>query len=441
MEIEIAIAVLILFVLVFLATVDMAFGQLSDVGLRRLTSEAEGEGETRIRSSKFLREILLNRPRFRFALSASIQILLIIFSALVTHITYEFFQNRWEWLPVALLIGLTLSFVFRQLIPRLITFRNPEGTLLSLLPIVRPLYTLMSFIADPLERFLRPDSEIEKTVTPDSQEKRDDDDDDDAADHFQALIEVGEAEGILEEDERELLETMVEFGGTRASEVMTPRTEITALPVDATVKEARDLIIEEKYSRIPVYRDQIDHIEGMIYVRDLLVYWAEGKEDQTIEDFLRPVYFVPETKPIDDVLEEMQKLRASMFIVIDEYGGVAGLISVEDIVEEIVGEIEDEDTEQEEIIEIIEGDDDYFDVLGSTEIHKIEEVMDIEIENNDDEFNTIAGMVTAECGYVPAQGEKFQMRGLDIEILKCDGKKIHLLRLRKITEPTLFDNQ
>jgi CBS domain containing-hemolysin-like protein len=429
MEIEIAIAVLILFVLVFLASVDMAFGQLSDVGLRRLTSEAEEE--TGSRSAAFLRQILKNRPRFRFTLSASIQILLIIFSVLVTLIVNNFFQT-YSWLIFSLLIGLVLSGIFRQIIPRLLTFKNPEQRLLTLLPLVRPLYTVMSFIADPLERFLRSEADIEKTIAPGFSDEKDDDDDD--ADHFQALIEVGEAEGILEEDERELLETMVEFGDTRTSEVMTPRTAIIALAIDTTVREARDLIIDQKYSRVPVYSGRIDHIEGMIYVRDLLVSWAENKETQPISEILRPVFFVPETKPIDEVLEEMQKQHVSMFIVIDEYGGVAGLITVEDIVEEIVGEIEDEDIEAEEVIEIIEGEDGYFDVLGSTEIDKIEHILDLEIEEDDDDFNTIAGLVMTECGYVPKKGEKFTIRGLDIEVLKCDERKIELLRLRKAKE-------
>jgi CBS domain containing-hemolysin-like protein len=427
MEIEILIAVAILFVLVFLATIDMAFGQLSDVGLRRLTSEAEEE--TGSRSAVFLRQILKNRPRFRFTLSASIQILLIIFSVLVTLITSNFY-NSWMWVAVSLAVGLVLSGIFRQLIPRLLTYQNPERKLLLLLPAVRPLYTLMSFVADPLERFLRSDNDLEKTVVPMTAEEKDEEEDDNA-DHFQALIEVGEAEGIIEEEEREMIETMVEFSDTRASEVMTPRTEIVALSINATVREARDLIIEQKYSRLPVYRDKIDEIEGMIYVRDLLVSWAENKETGSIEKLIRPILFVPETKPIDELLEEMQKDHAQMSIIIDEYGGVAGLITMEDIVEEIVGEIEDEDTEEEEIVEIIEAEDGYFDVLGSTEIDKIEHAMDMEIEEEDDDFSTIAGLLTNEAGYVPKRGEKFTLRGLEAEILKCDDKKILLMRLRK----------
>ncbi|HEU4594468.1 MAG TPA: hemolysin family protein, partial [Pyrinomonadaceae bacterium] len=255
-----------------------------------------------------------------------------------------------------------------------------------------------------------------------------DEDDDDGGD-LQALIDVGEEEGILEEDEGELIQSIIEFGETRAGEVMTPRTDIAALPLTATVREARDLVIESKYSRLPVYREQIDNVEGIIYVRDLLAYWAEGKEDAGIEPLLRPAYFVPETKSVDDLLEEMQKAHVQLALVIDEYGGLAGLLTVEDILEEIVGEIEDEDIESDEIVEIVESDDGYYDVPGSTEVGKVERLFGLEIE--DDDFTTIAGLVINESGRVPAPGERLTFRGLDVEVLEADERRIGRLRLRR----------
>lgn len=431
MEIEIIIAVFILFALVFLATIDMAFSQLSDVSLRRLTSDTEEDARV---NTPFMREILGNRPRFRSALSAAIQILLIVFSILITLIVYNFYrESPILLLGFSLLIALVLSGIFRQIIPRFLTWRNPEGKLLFLLPFVRPIYTLMSFAADPFARFLREKEQqkLDISLTPNQIEEKAEDN----AEDFQALMEVGEAEGILEENERELIETMYEFSETRAAEIMTPRTEICPLPITATVKEARDLIIEEKYSRLPVYRDSIDNIEGIIYVRDLLNVWAEGDENQTIEGLLRPAFFAPETKSAAELLKAMQSNHVQIAIVVDEYGGVAGLVTVEDILEEIVGEIEDEDIEAEEIIEIIESDDGYLDVLGSTEIGKIERKLEIEIE--DEDFTTIAGLVISEVGYVPKVGEKLSFRGIDVEILKTDEKRINLLRIRKTeNEPT-----
>lgn len=422
MEIEIAIAVIILLLLVFLATIDMAFTQLSDLSLRKLSTDSEESKDV------FLREILVNRPRFRFALSATIQILLIIFSVLATVIISNFFGEQGKLLVLSLFFGLGLAFVFRQFLPRLLTWKNPESKLLLLLPFIRPFYGLMSFLSDPLQFFTKAESP-ETTLIPN---KKDDDEETDS-DNIQALIEVGEAEGIIEGDDRELIESVFEFTETRVGEIMTPRTEICALPIDATIQTARDLIIEEKYSRLPVYRDKIENIEGVVYVRDLLQAWADGKETQKIETLMRDAYFIPETKSASELLKAMQSNHVQIAIVVDEYGGVAGLITVEDIIEEIVGEIEDEDTEQEEVIEIIEGDGgNYFDVLGSTEIHKIERIFDLEIE--DDDYTTIAGLVTSQAGYVPKKGEQLTIKGIEIEILKADEKRLQLLRLRRANE-------
>jgi len=427
MEIELVIAVFILVLLVFLATLDMAFSQLSDISLRRLSSEAE-EG-SQARYLVFLREILENRPRFRFALSTAIQILLITFTVLITLFVFDFYRTEIERLVVSLIVSLFASVVFRQFIPRLLTWRNPENKLLLLLPFIRPFYGLLTTIADPFHFFTKDNSPIEPIVLSSQQTEEEKED---FADDIEALIQVGEAEGIIEEKDRELIETMFEFGETRAGEIMTPRTEIVALPIDATVKVARDLIIEEKFSRLPVYRETIDNIEGVIYVRDLLNAWSDARENMPIAKLLRPAYFVPETKSAAELLKNMQLNRVQIAVVIDEYGGVAGLVTVEDILEEIVGEIEDEDTE-EEIVEIIQGEDNsYYDVLGSTEIGKIERLFDMEIE--DDDFTTIAGLVTSEVGYVPKVGETLQFRGLYIEVLQADEKRIHLLRLRKAIE-------
>jgi magnesium and cobalt transporter len=166
-------------------------------------------------------------------------------------------------------------------------------------------------------------------------------------------------------------------------------------------------------------------------VRDLLERWAEGKESELIAPLVRPVYFVPETKPVAQLLEEMQKAHVQLAMVIDEYGGVAGLVTVEDILEEIVGEIEDEDIGGEELKEIVECDGCY-EVLGSTEIGKIERLFDMEIE--DDDFTTIAGLVINEAGKLPRAGEHLTFRGLDVEVLEADERRIGRLRVKRSEE-------
>jgi CBS domain containing-hemolysin-like protein len=427
MQIEIVIAVMILIALVFLATIDMAFSHLSDVGLRRITSDEESIEKEK--SAAFLREILDNRPRFRFALSSAIQILLICFTVLLTVIVSDFVATRGRLLFFALVIGLGATVLLRQIVPRLLVQHETEKKFLFLLPAIRPLFSLVSFFVEPISKRKRgkASQKLEATVAPDAVE-----DEEDNAEDFQALMEVGEAEGIIEEEEREMIETIVEFADTLTGEIMTPRTEIVGVSVGTLIKDARDVIIDEKYSRLPVYRDSIDNIEGMIYVRDLLAALATGQKENTVETIMRDAFFVPETKTAADLLKSMQANHVQIAVVIDEYGGVAGLVTVEDILEEIVGEIEDEDTEQEEIVEIIEGrggGETYFDVLGSTEIDKIERLFDIELE--DEDYTTIAGLVVTEAGYVPKVGEKLELKGIAIDVLEADEKRLTLLRLRK----------
>jgi CBS domain containing-hemolysin-like protein len=376
MQLEIAIALVLLAALLFLSLVDTAFGELSDVGLRRMMGDAEEAPATS--ADSFLAEILENRTRFRQTLTVAILALVVGSSVLVAFVTLDLIRERPGWqetseatlLLVSAAVAFALTALARQLVPRLVASRRPEATLRRLLPVLRPFYRPLTLLA-----FTWHSTPARARRAVESAEGGADEEEEDNGDHLQALIDVGEEEGIIEEEEGELIHSIVEFGDTLVNEVMTPRTDIVALPAAATVREARDLVVESKYSRLPVYRDQIDNVEGVIYVRDLLQCWAEGREDAPVTPLLRPVYFVPETKPVDDLLEEMQKSHVQLAMVIDEYGGVAGLVTVEDILEEIVGEIEDEDTATDEVIEIIEGDDGYYEVLGSVEVGKIADLV------------------------------------------------------------------
>ena len=425
MELEIGLTLLLLLVLSLLATVDMAFAQLSDVGLRRLIGENGDQRGGRARV--FLQQALENRPRFGFALTAMIQILLVVVAVLITSLSLSLVPDL-RFVPIGVFAGLILAGIFRQLVPLFISTRNPEATLLFLLPIIRPFFPIMTFIADPFQTlFDRSRRKDQITEAGDDQEEEDDSGD------IQALIDVGEAEGILEQEEGERIHSIIEFGDTRVSEVMTPRPDIVGVPESATIREARDVMLESKYSRLPVYREQIDNVEGIIYVRDLLQCWADGREDESIKPLIRDVYFVPETKPVAELLDEMQKAHVQLAMVIDEYGGVCGLVTVEDILEEIVGEIEDEDIAGEELEEIIAGKEEgSYEVLGSTEIGKVERLFDMEIEADD--FTTIAGLVINESGKVPEAGEVLTIRGLEVEVLEADERRINRLRVKKAHE-------
>ena len=250
MELEIASLVIILLILIFLATIDTAFARLSDVSLRRLAGDAEEANNAT--AAKLLRDVLENRPRFRFVLSSAIQILLIGFTVVLTLLVKLLAASDTQLLVLALAISLLSTVLFRQILPRLIVNNNTDRKLLFLLPVIRPLYSAANAIGVPFVPNIsaKERHRLDTTLAPDAT----DENEADAADDFQALMEVGEAEGIIEESEREMIETMVELSETRAGEIMTPRTEICALPITATIRDARDLIIDQKYSRIQIGR-------------------------------------------------------------------------------------------------------------------------------------------------------------------------------------------
>jgi CBS domain containing-hemolysin-like protein len=301
-----------------------------------------------------------------------------------------------------------------------LTQNNPEDVFWTLLPAFRLFYLLFSVFVAPVTALLN------KMRKPQTEEEVTEEQDEETMEEIQAFIDVGEEAGIIEESEGELIQSIIEFGDTRVAEVMRPRLQIIAIEATATVADARRLMIESKHSRLPVYRDQIDTIEGIVYVRDLLAFCEGEKVSKPVTKCMRPAYFVPESKSIRELLEEMQKGKVQIAMVIDEYGGLAGLVTLEDIIEEILGEIEDEDvaTTQDEIIE---ADDGSYLVDGGTEIRKIELLYEKELEADD--FTTLAGLIINELGHVPAVGETLDFKGLRFEVVDADSKRINRVRL------------
>jgi putative hemolysin len=330
---------------------------------------------------------------------------------------------------------LLLSFVtvfivvvlFRQLIPRLIAQNHPEDVFWALLPAFQVFYRISSVLVAPVIVLLN------RMRSPEPGEDVAEDETDETKEEIQAFIDVGEEAGIIEESEGELIQSIIEFSDTRVAEVMRPRLQIVAIESTATVADARRLMIESKHSRIPVYRDQIDTIEGIVYVRDLLALCDAEKMTMPVTKCMRPAYFVPESKPVRELLEEMQKVKVQIAMVIDEYGGLAGLVTIEDIIEEILGEIEDED-EATATDEIIQLDDGSYLIDGSAEIRKVELLYDKELEADD--FTTVAGLVISELGHVPGVGEKLDFKDLRFEVTEADNKRVNRIRVSSIGVPS-----
>jgi putative hemolysin len=250
-----------------------------------------------------------------------------------------------------------------------------------------------------------------------------------------ALIEAGEEEGILEESDRELVRSAVEFGGKVVREVMTPRPEIFPVPGSMTLEEFLQLIESQPYSRVPVFEGTLDHVTGIVFAHDLLHIRDEDARTRTAASIQRPVTFVPETKKVNELLREMQREKQHMRIVIDEYGGVAGLVTIEDLLEEIVGTISDEHEEDAE--SVIRQTDGSWIVPGNLEIERLEDLLGGEAEIPEDvEATTVAGLVSESAGRIPQAGEVIERYGVRFEILASTDRRIERLHLSRIPVDT-----
>jgi putative hemolysin len=257
-------------------------------------------------------------------------------------------------------------------------------------------------------------------------------------DQLRFLVQVGEEEGVIEEDEREMIHSIFEFGDTIVREVMRPRVDIVAVPAKATINEALGLVMESGHSRLPVYEGNIDHIIAVVYVRDLLPALRQGRLDQPVgEAFRRAPFFVPETKKVDELFREMQGRKVSMAIVVDEYGGTAGLVTMEDLLEEIVGEIQDEYDLEEKPIQLI--DERTAVVNGRTHVEEVNEMLGLQLPV--DEVDTIAGLVYSLAGHVPVQGETVGVSGAELRVERALGQRITKVRITRLEpaphEPTV----
>jgi putative hemolysin len=334
-------------------------------------------------------------------------------------------------------IGLLLLFVSvfilvcAHVLPLLIVRRNPERVLEVLLPPFDVVARFLHPLTGPLVKLIAGEARRERTDAPVNNAPA-------AADSGAAPAETDAAEdqGLIEGDRRKLLQSIVDFGDTLVREVMTPRPDMVAIRADATLDDLHALFREQEYSRIPVYNENLDNIAGMVFVKDLIrLSEAESgtmRLDRDLQRLVRPATFVPETKRVPEMLKEFQRKQVQIAIVVDEYGGTAGLVTIEDLLEEIVGEIRDEyDVETEPIIDEGHGS---FVFSAKVNIDEVRDRLGVEIEP--DGFETVGGYVLTRVGRVPAVGESFELDGLQVEVLEAERRRIHKVRVRLAATPT-----
>ncbi|MEP6534158.1 MAG: hemolysin family protein [Bryobacteraceae bacterium] len=320
----------------------------------------------------------------------------------------------------AMMFGWITMLISSYLVPQTLYRYTSGGWLALFVPIltglavvVRPLTALLAFLHS-LAQLGSEEAKAEEAPT--------------SAENIEALISAGTEEGIIEEDDRRLIQSVVAFGDKTVREVMTARPNIVAISADSTLDDLRRLVINEQFSRIPVYEESIDDVIGFVHVRDMFELEHGDRSHRTVRELARPVRLVPETKPVNDLLREMQRDGAHMAIVVDEYGNTAGLATMEDMVEEILGEIRDE---HEPTLDVEQDSEGRFIVSGSFNVDQLNDLIGYRTSESI-ESTTVGGLVSEWLGRVPRIGESIERDGVRIEVLAGNDLRVDQVRISKL---------
>jgi len=393
---------------VLLGTLQAAFSALMRLSLR-LLAERNGRAET-------LRPYLEEPARFyvpsRLLTGGTVALIGLLLAQLVHLDTPQRALG-----VVAATVGILLA--CSVVLPQVIVQRDPERVLDLVLPPFSTLARAVHPVTAAVLRLAMLRRARAAAATPVSEEEEE------QGEAAEAYLEAGEQEGLIETEERRLIQSIVDFGDTLVREVMTPRPDVVAISAEATIADLKALLREQTYSRIPVYKGSLDNILGFVFVKDLLQ--QEGDDSRAVTTLVRPAYVVPETKRVSELLREFQRQQVQLALVVDEYGGTAGLVALEDLIEEIVGEIRDEyDEESEPVTDEGAG---VFVFSGKVDIDVVGERLGVDIEREG--FETVGGYVLSNVGRVPGVGEKFEIDGLAIEVLEAERRRVHKVRIRR----------
>lgn len=411
--------VLLVGAIVLLTLVTAAEAAVASSSRARLRLLA-GKGASR---SQILTRYLQEKHTVYASLALARNLALIGSTAIVVYIILNEVGLNWAVLAVTFFLALA-GLAVVQSVPRLVVSRNPQRWMTYLSPfvdLIRLLFRLPSAVLDlPARGILR-----WRRLGAEGTEPLDD------TDETLRLLEMEESAGLIDEDERRMIRKVMALEETTAREIMVPRIDIVAVPGDSSFQDVARVIVERGYSRIPVFEDTIDNIVGVIYARGVLDHMANSAKAADIKAIARPPYFVPESKKVDELLTEMRQNKLSIAIVVDEYGGTAGLVTIEDLIEEIVGEIADEFDVEEEPIQRVSESEAILDARVS--IDALQELFGIEVEEGD--FDTVGGFVFNHLGKMPSAGEEIRVDGLVVRVLSVSGRRIKRLRVIKEEPP------
>ena len=345
---------------------------------------------------------------------------------------WTFVSGTWESVvQLAVFIGLEVV-IAMHFIPDILLYRTTGRWLLPLLPLIRASLLLVW----PVRVFLEGAeslARISEQETEKSEEQR-------TEEGIEALVEAAEEEGIIEPEQADLIEQVMEFSDKRVREVMTPRPEIVAISANATLEELHAKLVETGFTKLPVYEDLLDDIRGVVYSQDLLQVADADFTKRKVRELMKPVMFMPETKIGSELLREMRQKNQELAVIIDEHGSVAGIATMEDLVEEIVGESGAEGTHPK--LEMVREGTSSLVMRGSTAIEDVEEMLGVHFGDSVDEtVTTVAGLLSHVSGKVPAPGERFDLEGFRFEVLEANQRKVLRVKIQKLSGAALHANQ
>src|SRR5438132_5011403 len=391
---------------------ETAFTSINRIALKNLV-EAGDEKAKKI-------EQLIAQPNvFLSTILVVNNVAVIVASSMATVLALRFSPNYGEL--IATILGSLVVLIFCEITPKTAAVQNPLRWARALLNpvrgavwLLRPIVSLLTAVTNSLVRLMGGQVRHRGPFVTEEE--------------LRLLVNVGEEEGVLEEEETEMIRSIFEFADTTVREVMIPRIDMVILESDATVDQAVDLALQGGFSRIPVYEETIDNIIGVLYTKDMLRQLREDHNTLPIRDLVRPAYFVPETKKLDDLLREIRQRRIHMVIVIDEYGSVAGLVTIEDLVEEIVGDIRDEYDREENLYEQVNQYEYIFDAKIS--IDEFNELMDTDL--GDEDYDTLGGFLYAQLDKIPIAGDTITYKNMIFTVLATRGRRITKVRVERI---------
>ena len=330
---------------------------------------------------------------------------------------------QWSDVGISAAVGLIwLLLLAIQIVGRGWALRQPESVALSIarsVDLVAVVLAPLSFLLRRLATYARGNVD---EVTAESVFL--------SEDGLRFLIHVGEGEGVIEEDEKQMIAGIFEFGETTVREIMVPRLDIVAVEVSEPLSLALDLIIANGHSRIPVYEDSIDHLLGVLYAKDLLLCLRDGSQDISVRQLLRQAYFVPQSKKLDELFEEMQAHRIHMALAVDEYGGTAGLVTIEDLLEEIVGEIQDEyDSEEPQLKKLAP---EIYIFNSRYDIDEVSQLIGVNLSAGRENIDTLGGFIYSQLGRVPEEGESIHFDDWSFTVLSVDSRRIEQVRVEPL---------